>query len=318
MYITAGVVVSRVAGVSWENFLQEMIFKPLNMKNSGCTLAEYLNSAEFSFAYTKTGDKLERVPFPSPEKRIMYGGRASGSVHSTAEDMAQWLRLQLNLGTVDGQQLISPQRLREMHTPQIVRPPNPQEAPEIEHPSYGLGWMIDAYRGHYRVHHSGSTMGFASFVVVFPRENLAAAVLTNLNSPVPTLVGNYVSDLGLGLPPIDWQKKLAASAAAPVSKPPRPGVVDPGRPRSDYTGEFEHPAYGVLKIVEEHGELFMLFRDEKIGLEPFGRDLFRPKEAAWRRFPLHFVANRQDELEAVAVPFEPAVKDIVFVRVKNK
>lgn len=316
MYIAAGVIVSRVAEMSWEDFLRERVFTPLRMKNSGCTLAEYLTSAEFSYAYTKSGEKLEIIPFPSPEKKIMYGGRASGSVHSTAEDMAQWLRLHLSQGTVDGQRLISPERLKEMHTPQIVRPSNPQEEPEIEHPSYGLGWMIDSYRGHYRVHHTGSTMGFSSFVVVFPRENLAAAVLTNLNSPLTTLVGNYISDLGLNLPPVDWQKKLASRRSAPSpSKPAQAKAVNPGRPISDYTGEFSHPAYGKLRVVEANGGLFMIFRDEKITLEPFGHDLFRPKEAAWRRFPLHFLANNRDELEKVAIPFEPAVKDIVFIRV---
>lgn len=316
MYIAAGVIVSRVAGISWENFLRERVFTPLRMKNSGCTLAEYLNSAEFSYAYTKSGEKLEIIPFPPPEKKIMSGGRASGSVHSTAEDMTQWLRLHLNLGTVDGQRLISPERLKEMHTPQIVRPANPQEEPEIEHTSYGLGWMVDSYRGHYRVNHTGSTMGFSSLVVVFPRENLAAAVLTNMNSPVATLVGNYVSDLGLSLPPVDWQKKLASRGSAPPpSKPAQAKAVNPGRPMSDYTGEFSHPAYGKLRVVEANGGLFMIFRDEKISLEPFGRDLFRPKTTAWRRFPLHFLANNRDELEKVAIPFEPAVKDIVFIRV---
>ena len=319
MYITAGVLVSRVAGLPWEEFIEKRIFAPLNMKNSGCTLDEYLASPEYSYSYTKAGDKLEAIPFPSPQQKIMYGPRASGSVNSTDEDMAQWVRLHLNEGEVSGQRLMAAERIREMHTPQIVRPANPGEAPEIEHPSYGLGWMIDSYRSHYRVHHGGSTMGFSSFVVFFPQEKFGAAILSNLSSPLPTLIGNYISDLALGLPPLDWKAKLASRPAATPSVKPTPAkAVKLIRPLADYTGEFIHPAYGQLRTESDGEKIFLVFRQERIELEPSGWDVFRPKEASWRRFPLHFLANNRGEMEAVAIPLEPAVKDIIFERLSGK
>lgn len=317
MYITAGVLISKVAGIPWEDFLKECIFLPLGMKCSGCTLKEYLAANEYSFSYRGGGDKIDTIAFPTPDKKIMYGPRASGSVFSTAEDMAQWLLFHLNEGKVDGKPLISVSRLKEMHTPQIVRPANPAEVPDIDHPSYGLGWMIDSYRGHYRVHHGGSTMGFSSYVVFFPREKLGIAILTNLNSNLPMIVCNYISDLSLGLKPIDWKKRLASlSAPAPQPKPIQIAEGKAIRPAAEYGGEFFHSAYGEIKIEVEKERLFLIFREERLELQPQAPDLFRPKEASWRRYPVRFLSNSRGEIEALAIPFEPAVKDIIFVKRK--
>ncbi len=318
MYIVAGVLIGRVAGLPWEDFLKQRIFTPLGMKNSGCTLQEYLASPEYSQAYNRRGEEYQALVFPSPEKKIMFGPRASGSVFSTAKDMARWLLFHLNEGEIEGQRLISAARLRELHTPQIIRPVNPAEIPDIDHPSYALGWMIDSYRGHYRVHHGGSTMGFSSYVVLFPREKFGAALLTNLNSNLPLLVANYISDLALGLPPIDWRKRL--SSGPKPSSPPKPfasSEFKPISPLADYTGEFSHPAYGQIKVNLEGDKLFLIFRDEKIELLAFGPDLFRPREASWQRFSVHFERDQQGMITSVAIPFEPAIKEITFIKKMN-
>jgi len=319
MFITAGVLVSRVAGLPWEDFLKQKIFLPLHMRNSGCTLSEYLASAEYSLAYNRRGEKFEPIAFPSPDKKIMFGPRASGSVFSTAEDMVRWLLFQLNEGEIEGKRLISRARFKEMHTPQIIRPASPEEAPEIQHPSYGLGWMIDSYRGHYRVHHGGSTMGFSSYVTLFPEEKFGVAILTNLNSNLPAILSNYMSDLALGLPPVDWKKKLSSRAGTPPSPQTVPASeVQPVRPLADYAGEYTHPAYGQIKIEVDGHKLFFIFREQKIELQPSGPDLFRPKEASFSRYPLRFVSNNQGTITSVAIPLEPAVGEIIFVKIKKE
>jgi len=319
MFITAGVLVSRVAGLPWEDFLKQKIFLPLGRRNSGCTLSEYLASSEYSLAYNRRGEKFEPLPFPSPDKKIMFGPRASGSVFSTAEDMVRWLLFQLNEGEIEGRRLISRARFKEMHTPQIIRPASPEEAPEVEHPSYGLGWMIDAYRGHYRVHHGGSTMGFSSYVVLFPREKFGVAILSNLNSNLPAILGHYLSDLALGLAPVDWKKKLTSRAGIQPSLKIAPASeAKPVRPLAEYAGEYVHPAYGQIKIEVDGPKLFFIFREEKIELQPSGPDLFRPKEASFSRYPLRFVSNNQGTITSVAIPLEPAVGEIIFVKIKKE
>lgn len=315
MYIAAGVLISRVAGCSWEEFIKQRIFLPLGMISSGCSVAEYLISKEFSLAYRQEGEKLVAIAFPTPDQKIMYGPRASGSIFSNAEDMARWLLFHLNGGQVEGKSLISASRLQEMHSPQIVRPANPAEAPDIDHPSYGLGWMIDAYRGHYRVHHGGSTMGFSSYVAFFPREKFGIAILSNLNSNLPLIVCNYISDLVLGLKPIDWEKRLILPPVTASSTKQVAFIeIKSVRPLTEYAGLFFHPAYGEIRIVTEENKLFLIFRKEKVELQPQMPDLFRPREAHWRRYPVRFLSNHRGEIEAMAIPFEPAVKEIIFIK----
>lgn len=319
MYITAGVLVARVAGQAWQDFLRQRIFAPLGMSNTGCSVADYLQSAEYAFAYRKKGKKLEVVPWPSPGQVILYGPRASGSINSCVEDMGKWVIYHLQ-GEFKGRRLVSAEMLQEIHSPQIVRPPKEADLPEIQHPSYGLGWAIESYRGHYRVQHGGRTMGFTSFVFFFPDEHFGGAILTNMNSPGASLVGNYISDLGLGLPPVDWEAKLASPAQpTPQEKveTSSPARFEPIRPLENYQGEFINPAYGQIKIQYEEPTttLWLMFRHSRIKLIPVDFDLFQPLEPAWRRYIVKFRTNFKGEIDALAIPFEPAVSPIVFQKI---
>lgn len=321
MYITAGVLVSRVAGQLWADFLRQRIFGPLEMTRTGCSVADYLKSTEYALAYRKKGDKLEVIPWPSPDQVILYGPRASGSINSCAADMGHWVIYHLQ-GEFKGRRLVSPAMLQEIHSPQIVRPLNKNDLPEIQHPSYGLGWAIDSYRGHYRVHHGGRTMGFTSFVFFFPEEHFGGVILSNSASPGPTLVGTYISDLGLDLPPVDWEAKLRPAVktpSQPKSQPSLPGRIEPIRPLKEYRGEFVHPAYGRIKIKydESTQELILLFRHRRMSLVPVNFDLFQPTELSWKRYLVKFKTDFKGKIVALEIPFEPAVSPIVFEKITS-
>ena len=321
MYIAAGYLVGRVAGSSWEEVVRGRIFKPLGMADSGCTVPELLGAAEFSYAYEREEGKLTPRPFPPPDDVLMYGPRASGSVNTTAEDMCKWMLLHLNKGMAGGQRVISAANLLQMHTPQIPTPWRPTEESESMHPSYGLGWMINAYRDHYRVHHGGATMGFFSYVSLFPHENLGVVVLVNMGGAVPTIIANYASDVLLGLEPLDWNKKAqdqmkAGGAATPPEK--RVEGTTPSHKPQDYSGEFSHPAYGRLKVEAAQDALTVSWNRITSPLEHWHYETFRLTSSDLRGTKLTFQANARGEITSVSAPLEPAVKDIVFVRVQKK
>lgn len=321
MYIAAGYLVGRVSGSSWEEVVRERIFKPLGMADSGCTVPELLSAAEFSYAYAKENEKLTALPFPPPTDKLMYGARASGSVNTTAEDMCKWMLLHLNKGTAGGKQIITAANLLQMHTPQIPGPWRPAKKSESMYPSYGLGWEIDSYRDHYRVHHGGATMGFFSYVSLFPHENLGIVVLVNLGGAVPMIVTNYASDILLGLEPLDWNKKVqdlmkAANAAPPQEK--RVEGTKPSHKLEDYAGEYNHPAYGLLKVEAAQDKLTASFHGYSLPLEHWHYETFRIAEADLRGTRLTFQTNLRGEIVSVSAPLEPAVKDIVFERAQKK
>ncbi|MDE0916598.1 MAG: serine hydrolase, partial [Planctomycetota bacterium] len=92
--------------------------------------------------------------------------------NSSVVDMAQWLRLQLGKGEVDGTQLISTDSLLETWEPQI----------EIGGGvSYGLGWMLHEIDGRAVVEHGGNIGGFSAQVGLMPEENMGYVLLTNLS-----------------------------------------------------------------------------------------------------------------------------------------
>jgi CubicO group peptidase (beta-lactamase class C family) len=321
MYITAGYLVGRVSGSSWEEVVRERIFKPLGMADSGSTVPELLSAAEFSYAYAKEKEKLTALPFPPPTDKLMYGARASGSVNTTAEDMCKWMLLHLNKGTAGGKQIITGANLLQMHTPQIPIPWRPAEKSESMYPSYGLGWMIDSYRDHYRVHHGGATMGFFSYVSLFPHENLGIVVLVNLGGAVPMIVTNYASDVLLGLEPLDWNKKaqdLMKAAAAVTPREQRVEGTKPAHKLEEYAGEYNHPAYGRLKVEVAADKLEASIHGQSSPLEHWHYETFRIAETELRGIRLTFQANARGEIVSVSAPLEPAVKEIAFQCAQKK
>src|SRR5262249_40960848 len=127
----------------------------------------------------------------------------AGSVHAAGRDLASWLRFQLGDGTVDGKRLGSAADLREAHAPRVgirlegaVR----AEQPETVQMSYGLGWVVQDYRGHELVSHAGLIDGFRVHLALLPREGWGVAVLANRHRTRMNLaLSNALVDLLLGL-----------------------------------------------------------------------------------------------------------------------
>ena len=91
-----------------------------------------------------------------------------------------------------------------MHTPQMKVEGYPSK-PDLLLGSYGLGWFIRAYRGHYQVEHGGNIDGFSALVSLFPLDNIGIVILVNADgSALPTLLERHIADLMLGLEPRAW------------------------------------------------------------------------------------------------------------------
>jgi len=79
----------------------------------------------------------------------------------------------------------------------FVRPELLEEAFTPGFEDYGFGWRIDEYRGHRRMHHEGSTVGFRNFMQRFPEEHLTVIVLSNRREPGVESLAERVADLYL-------------------------------------------------------------------------------------------------------------------------
>src|SRR5439155_8953677 len=155
--------------------------------------------------------KKEGKPQVIPWRNIDNIGPA-GSINSNVVDMAQWLRLQLGEGTYNKQRLLSSGAIKEMHMPQTVMRLEGSAAklyPDSHFMAYGLGWMLQDYRGQKVVQHGGGIDGMISLVAMIPEKKLGVVLLTNMEGQqLPTALAFRIFDAYLGAPSRDWSAEL--------------------------------------------------------------------------------------------------------------
>jgi len=322
MFLTAGHLTATVAGMSWEEVLRTRILDPIGMKHSNFAVTESQKSQDFAAPYTLKDKTAIDVPF-----RVIDTMGPAGSINASVNDMAKWVQLNLS-GTVDGTRIVAARQLAELHRPQMVIQTFPGlfEDPEIQQPSYGLGWFIESYRGRKRVHHGGNIDGFSAMVALMPNDGLGVVVLSNLNgTPLPTVVARHATDRMLRLEPIDWNGRAlkrrevgekANEAAKKSAGDERKTGTKPAHPLDEYAGEYEHPAYGVVAIKQEGTALTAQFHDIPMRLNHWHYETFRgdveDKSLSEIKLFFQFFTDGQGEVDRLTVPFEPAVEPISF------
>lgn len=323
MFLTAGYLAGEVAGTSWEDLVRTRIFEPLAMKSSNFSIEDSKKAADFALPYNEKSDVVQEIPF----RNISAVGPA-GSINSTASDMAQWVRLQVGKGTIGGVRVISEGGISEMHKPQVVVPIASQDA-ELTSSSYGLGWLVESYRGHVWVHHGGAIDGFRSQVAFVPREGVGVVVLSNMNgSALPDIVARNVVDRLLGLDPVDWSARLlkrreAARKAGDKAKGradlDRKTGTRPAHSLDDYAGEYENPAYGAVAVARDGtAGLKATFHGIPMRLEHWHYETFRaaPDDPALAETKLFafFQTNPQGDVDKLSLPLEALAPEIVFAK----
>lgn len=263
MVAAAGFAAARAAGHSWSALLESRIFRPLGMTTARTTTPP--GGSDRAVAHRADRDGKLHVtgwyeqPQPNP----------AGSICLSAMDLVGWLQFQLGDGTWDGQRLLSARGLAEMKTPQMaLRLEGVQRliSPDTQLMSYGLGWVIQDYRGYLTVSHAGAVDGFRTHVTLLPHEGLAFALLSNRHqSRMNLALNNTLIDRLKGLPAKDWhtyyldlvrrEEATAKQARADRLRNAGPGQPPP-RPLGDYVGTYSHPAYGAIEVALRGDSLF--------------------------------------------------------------
>lgn len=160
-YVTLGILVRKVSGEFWGDFLQKRVFGPLDMKH-----ARVISEADLipnrAAGYVLKDRTLTNQKWVSPSVNTT----ADGSLYFTIEDLAKWdeaLEEQKLLSRTDYDQIWAPVRLKDGTAA-----------------SYGFGWRIaKTDSGHRMLEHGGAWQGFASYIVRYPDDRLTVAALCN-------------------------------------------------------------------------------------------------------------------------------------------
>jgi CubicO group peptidase (beta-lactamase class C family) len=265
MFLAAGEIVPKLTGTSWDDFVKQRLFLPLGMKSSGTSVRELAQQGNVATPHVKLEDKVEAVAW-----RNIDNVAPAGSINSSANDMAQWLRLQLGDGAIDGKRLISAEAMREMHSPQSIVEREDNFVwlyPEAHFMTYGLGWFMHDYAGRKIVEHGGAIDGMRSQVALVPEEKLGIVVLANRGGSVlPHVLMFKIVDLYLKQDKHDWStealarvRELEKQAADAKKKAADERARDtkPSLPLEGYAGKFTDELYGDIEVRKDGDHLVL-------------------------------------------------------------
>lgn len=316
-YVVAGYAAEQVTGETWEQLVQERILTPLGMTDTSLSVAGLQATSDHALAYLSGSGSVPQLT----EFWQLGASAPCGAINSSVLDMAEWLKFQLNNGKVGEQQLLSAYQLAQMHSPQMLITSTVSDGP-VQFSSYGLGWMVESYRGSYLVHHGGNVIGQTAEVALFPAENSGVVVLSNLQgTPVPSLVMYNVIDRLAGREPYDLNRELlqqqaAASAAVGSASQTTSGTKAPAAAAlQEYTGLYRHPFYGDVRISLVKGQLQAAYYQTEIKLTHQNHDVFSGQTALWPiAIPFQFQRNLSGTVDQVLIGFEPAGAALAFSR----
>jgi CubicO group peptidase (beta-lactamase class C family) len=176
-YIVLGYLLERISGQTYEEFVQENIFKPLGMNDSGL-LSFVTVIPRRATGYWPGNNGIENADRPDPRK-----GFSAGSLYSSTEDLLRW-----NTALFGGK-LLTPASLRKMTTPFKG--------------DYACGLYVKRVNGHLMIEHDGNNIGFNSDMAYYPEDRIAVIVLANLNGTVTSEMTRALAAVAYGETPSD-------------------------------------------------------------------------------------------------------------------
>ncbi len=315
-YAIVGHAAEKVTQKPYETLIAERIFHPLGMRHSTFSLADMQKSSNFSIGYREPP-----IPTPTIDPHTIA---PAGGIHSNIEDLLKWVKVLLQKG--DG--LIEPHTFNEITTPQVVSDLicNGKYGSENEllMESYGLGWILISYRGHFAILHGGNIDGFSSVLLILPKEQIGIVVLCNNHfSPFPPILTALLMDKLLGLPPIDWIGKYKAITENQVKEvPQKPIVTKLSHPISDYQGTYTNPGYGTLGIKLENNKLIATLNHMSMPLNHLYYNVFEVSNEAFlpaiRKFKFVFQENNYGDISFFSIALEPQAKGVIFMKQKDE
>ena len=266
LYIVAGEVVRKVSGLSWEDFIEQRIMKPLEMNTSAASYLRLKDTSNIIMPHVPTGGKLKAI---ARYKNTVFD--PAGGIYSSVNDLSKWVIMQLQNGKygADKQnQMFSEKQHTEMWTSQTILPNRPI-APYFSHfKSYGLGWQLTEVKGSFQVSHTGGLDGIVTQVTLLPELNLGIIVLTNQQSGAAfNAITNTIKDSYLNIKSDDYvtlyssQRKEKETSADKISEEVWVTVEKnkKGKIKIDnkkYVGTYKDNWLGEIVLSEKKGKLY--------------------------------------------------------------
>lgn len=179
-FLTLGIVIHKVTGEFYGDFLQERIFRPLGMSTTRI-ISEADIVRNRAAGYRLVNGELKNQEWVSPKLNTT----ADGSLYFSILDLAKWD------AALYTEKVLKRSSLDQMWT--VAQLSNGQ--PNSGH--YGFGWFIETSNGHRLIEHAGSWQGFETQISRYVDDKLTVVVLTNLAEAKPKVFADHVAQLYL-------------------------------------------------------------------------------------------------------------------------
>jgi CubicO group peptidase (beta-lactamase class C family) len=214
-YVLLGYLLEKISGQSYAKFVQENIFTPLGMKDSG------YDSNTAIIPYRAAGYS----PGPNGPENAGYVNMtvplSAGGLYSTTDDLLRWEQ------GLFGGKLLSPASLQKMTTP--------------FKDDYACGLMVHTVNGRKVIEHGGGIEGFNTMLAYYPEDKLTVVVLSNMNGPA-------TPDIALKLAALAHGEKVVLLSERKEVK------VDP-KMLEGYVGNYELAPKFILTVTREGDRL---------------------------------------------------------------
>jgi CubicO group peptidase (beta-lactamase class C family) len=312
-HLEADRIVAKADGLpDWDTVLRKELFDPLGMKDSSNTAAAIEAAPNHAQGHFWTPSGTSPIPFT---QLFPYNFGGAGDINSNVEDVAQWLRLQLDNGSFGDVRIVSAANLDVTRTPRVA---------VNDKLLYAMGWIISMTPNGRVVWHNGGTGGFGAFVGFSPEKHVGVVILTNEgNNGLPDSIGMWIFDWILGNQPTDYvaaafqRAKTKYEASEKVfAKPDHPRSF---QPLTGLEGDFSNESFGKASLAKDGDSLVLTLKatGAQLALDPWDGDIFTlrilPKgpyaavAASDGPLPLGFAqfqTNEEGKLDLLRLTFE--------------
>lgn len=259
MFEIAGLLLERISGQPWYEFLKQRLWQPIGMRETFATRAQIGADKSHVTPYFYYQDKLVVADWDIPAE---YAD-AAGSVWSSIHDMSLWAQFLLRDGVTEkGERLISAVGMKQMFEPQqLATAEDFYPTVELTQPnwrSYGLAWFQQDFKGRKIDFHTGSLSGLVAIIGLDRANDMAVIVLANRDhAEMRHALLWEVMDGNGGQERPDWNQAVFDLYAERQAKAAeqwrdieakRLRHTKPALPIEAYAGLYRHPAWGDLKV----------------------------------------------------------------------
>lgn len=260
-YLAAGLIIEKVSGKSFDEFIKERIFTPLKMTTTNTSISSNPKT-NVATPHAIRYEKVIPIPYVNWDNIA-----PAGSINSNVKDMCKWLQFLLNNGKKGDTVVVQPKTLYNMYqavTPLPVSGFSQKMHPTKHFNAYGLGFNLFDYHGVKVVNHSGGLDGMISHLAFVPEKNFGLVILSNGGTGLPGILLYDLLDQMLQQKPNNYYKqyhKIISTNEANEKAEEEKTWKDATKGKKHtldhklFSGRYKGNVYGEVVITEKKGQL---------------------------------------------------------------